>query len=182
MGRQVVLDTELTGLKVGQKNGDKIISVGVVEIFNEKVIGKSAIWYINPKKKNTKKALEIHGLSDKFLSTQPEFKKVAQEILDFIGDSQIIHHCWYRKSDDTSTDERALNFELKDNGFKAIPHHQWVNIKKWAQKLSKDNNSLDDMLTRYGIDKSTRAKNHGALIDAELTAKLYLKMAPSFKK
>jgi DNA polymerase-3 subunit epsilon len=182
MGRQVVLDTELTGLNVGKPNGDKLVSVGIVEIFNGQVTGKSAIWYINPLRKSTKKALEIHGLSETFLSTKPEFKKVAQEILDFIGDSEIIHHCWYRQSDDTSTDERALNFELKDNGFKTIPHSQWVNIKKWAQSLSKDKNSLDDMLDRYGIDRNARKKNHDALIDAEMTAKLYLKMAPAFKK
>lgn len=177
--RVVVFDAEFTGLDV--ENDDRIISVGLVEVFNNKAMGKKKDWIINPDgQQSHPRALKIHGLTDEFLKTHPLFYDVAQEILDFIDDDIIVHHCWYG-SDDYSTDEIAMNTELVRAGFEAIPHHKWLNMKKWAQAVSPCGNSLDQMLDLYKIDRSARAKHHGALIDAKLTAKVYKKMAPVFR-
>ena len=186
MTRTVVLDLEFTGLDVD--GVDRIVSVGIVELFNGKATGKKKEWFINPERPNDPAAEKIHGLTDEFLKTQPVFKDVVQEIVDFIDDAEIIHFCRYRKSDEHSTDERALTNEFNRAGRKPIPHESWFNMKKWAETLFSASDpkkgpstiSLDNMLDHFKINRNTRAKHHGALIDAELTAELYEKMAPLF--
>lgn len=180
MTRVVVLDTELTGLDLA--DGDRVISVGLVEVFNGVATGVEKEWEINPEgRKSHPDAALVHGLSDDYLKTQPPFKDVAQEMIDFIDGDEIVHHCWYDKNTDHSTDEDFMNMELQKAGFAEIPHGQWLNIKKWAQQIDPQHNSLDSMLDHFNIDRNSRAQYHGALIDARLTAEYYLQAAPKFK-
>jgi|TARA_R110000868_G_scaffold290858_2_gene551093 DNA polymerase-3 subunit epsilon len=180
MTRVVVLDTELTGLELD--DGDRVISVGLVEVFNGVVSGVEKEWEFDPEgRKSHPDAALIHGLSDDYLKDKPLFKDVAQEILDFIDGDEIVHHCWYDKVSDHSTDEDFMNMEFQKAGFGEVGHGQWLNIKKWAQQIDPQHNSLDSMLDRYNIDRTSRAQFHGALVDARLTAEYYLKVAPQFK-
>jgi DNA polymerase-3 subunit epsilon len=180
MARLVVLDTELTGLDID--TGDRIIAVGLVEIFNGKITGVEKEWFMNPEgRASHPDAAKVHGITDAFLKNQPVFKDVAQEILDFIDGDEIVHHCWYDKVTDCSVDEDITNIELVRAGFAAIPHTDWLNIKKWAQQVDPIKNGLDSMLDLYKIDRSSRAQFHGALVDAKLTAEYYLKIAPQFR-
>ena len=174
MENLIVLDLELTGLDI--EAGERIVSLGLVKLGKQPSRDTKREWFFNPEKPSGADGLRIHGLTEEFLSQFPDFQALSAVIHRFIGNGTIIHHCWFRESDDTSTDERALNMEFSRAGLNIIPHSRWINIKKAAIALSATANSLNDMLDRFNIDRSARNKHHGALIDAELTTTLFRKM------
>jgi DNA polymerase-3 subunit epsilon len=170
--RFVALDLELTGLDI--EGGDRIISIGASEIINGGLTGRSLKVFANPCRKSTAQAFAVHGIHQSSLDQHPPIEKILPDVLKFLEPSLIIHHCWYR-ADDTSTDERAMHAELQRAGFDVFPHDRWLNIKKWAQHLSPEENSLNDMLARYKIEER-RNEFHCPDQDARLTAQVFLKM------
>ena len=171
-GRSVVIDLEMTGIPLS--DGHRVVSIGLVELINAEQIGEKREYFVNPERPNNPRAYEMHGLSDEFLAEQPLFKAYAEEILAFIGTSPLVHHCWYGENDH-SVDEDFFEMEMQRAGYDTIPHDRWINMKKWAQMISTDANSLNNMLDQFEVDRSGRegVKGHGALDDAELTAQLY---------
>ncbi len=179
MARVVVLDAEFTGPDITK--GDRIVSLALVEMCDDKFTGREKEWFFNPQgRKNTPTAEKLHGLTAEFLENKPLFKESAPEILDFIDKAQIIHHCWLFEDTALSKDEVMFNLEMTKAGFDPIAHDRWVNIKEWAKKLDSKQNSLNDMLKYFDIDASARQKHHGALVDAKLTGQYYQKIKPKF--
>lgn len=173
--RQIVYDTETTGLSV--KNGqDRIIEFAGVEIVDGVITGKHLHFYCNPEgKASDAKAFAVHGISDDFLKTQPLFSEQLPQLLDFISGAEIIAH------NGSTFDELALNMEMQKAKH---PVTLWEVVSKATDslKISKQVNgdktkrhSLDVLCDVFGVDRSNRTL-HGALIDCELLAEVYLKM------
>lgn len=185
--RKIAIDTELTATNID--GGDRIIQIGIVEIFNNKTIGQSYSWYCDPEGRNSSPdALRIHKISDKFLTSQPTFKQQQQEIRDVIGNSLIVHHCWLMENHEPmSVDEYAMFNEFKRSGITPLPHAQWINTKMWAhQELNGDipytnqGSSLDLVIRKYDIDTGSRDDKHDACEDARIHADAYIAMAPTY--
>lgn len=185
--RVIALDTELTGLDL--ENGDRIIQLGLVEIINEKTLGKERKWTFNPEgRKSHPNALKIHKLSDQFLSRFKSFSNHIMEIQDFIGDSPITHHCWiHEKQAPISPDEYALRLEFERVGAEPINHHQWINTKIWAHQILNGNkpytnhgSSLIAISEHLGIDTTPLKGAHDALSDAKIHAQNFITMRPKF--
>lgn len=167
MLREIILDTETTGLDPA--TGDRIVEIGAVELVNHLPTGRTFHVYINPERDMPKEAEAVHGLSSAFLSDKPVFAAIAQEFLDFIADATLIIH-------NASFDMAFLNAELGFLRFPAIPPERVVDTLHIArQKHPGSGNSLDALCRRYGIDNSRRTK-HGALLDSELLAEVYLEL------
>ena len=165
--REIVLDTETTGLDVSQ--GHKIIEIGALEIMNLVPSGKTLHLYINPERDIDPDAIKIHGITNEFVSDKPLFKNVAQEFLDFIGDDNLVIH-------NASFDMGFLNFELNHAGFRSISNENVIDTLKIArQKFPGAQASLDALCRRFQIDNSHRDL-HGALIDADLLASVYVEL------
>jgi len=167
MLREIILDTETTGLDPA--TGDRIVEIGAVELVNHLPTGRTFHVYINPERDMPKEAEAVHGLSTAFLRDKPVFAAIAGEFLDFIGDATLIIH-------NASFDVAFLNAEL---GFLRLPPllpERVVDTLHMArQKHPGAANSLDALCRRYGIDNSRRTK-HGALLDSELLAEVYLEL------
>ena len=167
MIREIILDTETTGLDPAK--GDRIVEIGAVELLNHLPTGRTFHVYINPERDMPKEAEAVHGLSSAFLSDKPVFAAIAQDFLDFIADATLIIH-------NASFDMAFLNAELGFLRLPAIPPEQVVDTLHIArQKHPGAANSLDALCRRYGIDNSKRTK-HGALLDSELLAEVYLEL------
>ena len=165
--REIVLDTETTGLD--PFTGDRIVEIGAVELFNHMPTGETYHQYINPERDMPAGAFAVHGLSIEFLSDKPVFSNVAQAFLDFIGDSRLIIH-------NASFDMKFLNAELDWSSFKKIPMAQSLDTLAIARKkFAGAQNSLDALCRRFGIDNSSRTL-HGALLDSEILAEVYLEL------
>ncbi|MFN4140628.1 DNA polymerase III subunit epsilon [Aestuariivirga sp.] len=165
--REIILDTETTGLDPA--TGDRIVEIGAVELINHLPTGRSFHVYINPERDMPKEAEAVHGLSATFLSDKPVFAAIAQEFLDFIADATLIIH-------NASFDIAFLNAELGFLRLPAIPPERVVDTLHIArQRHPGAANSLDALCRRYGIDNSKRTK-HGALLDSELLAEVYLEL------
>lgn len=165
--REIILDTETTGLS--PLTGDRLVEIGCVELINHLPSGKTYHVYINPERDMPKEAEAVHGLSAQFLKDKPLFKTVAQDFLDFIQEAPLIIH-------NASFDMGFLNFELGKIGKPAIPNSQVIDTLMLARKAHPMGpNSLDALCRRYGVDNSKRTK-HGALLDAELLAEVYLEL------
>ncbi len=165
--REIVLDTETTGLDVSQ--GHKIIEIGALEIMNLVPSGKTLHLYINPERYIDPDATKIHGITDEFVSDKPLFKYVAQEFLDFIKDDRLVIH-------NASFDMGFLNFELNQAGFPSISNENVIDTLKIArQKFPGAQASLDALCRRFQID-NTHRDLHGALIDADLLASVYVEL------
>ena len=163
--REIVLDTETTGLD--PNDGHKIVEIGCVELQNHIPTGKSYHQYINPERRVPKESTEIHGLDDKFLKNQPIFSKIVPSFLEFIAESKLIIH-------NASFDIKFLNFELKE--VNAIQPSRVIDTLKIArEKFPGSPASLDALCRRFGIDNSNR-KVHGALLDSEILAAVYLEL------
>ena len=167
--RQIVLDTETTGLD--HRMGDRIIEIGCVELLNRKLTGQRFHRYLNPEREVEAGALAVHGLTNEFLHDKPKFDEVAAEFLDFIQGAELVIH-------NASFDVGFLNNELALS--QAAPLEQCcagvVDTLKLARELHPGRkNSLDALCERYAIDNSGRML-HGALLDAELLAEVYLAM------
>ena len=167
MIREIILDTETTGLDPA--TGDRIVEIGAVELLNHLPTGRTFHVYINPERDMPKEAEAVHGLSSAFLSDKPVFAAIAQEFLDFISDSALVIH-------NASFDIGFLNAELGFLRLGPIPPERVIDTLHIArQKHPGSANSLDALCRRYGIDNSKRTK-HGALLDSELLAEVYLEL------
>jgi DNA polymerase III subunit epsilon len=165
--REIVLDTETTGLS--PRDGHRIVEIGAVELINHMPSGESFHVYLNPMRDMPREAEAIHGLSSEFLKDKPTFDAIADSFLAFIGkDPMIIHNA--------SFDMTFINWELMAIGRQAIDPAQVVDSLAIAkQKYPMASNSLDALCRRFGIDLSKRTK-HGALLDSELLADVYLEL------
>ena len=165
--REVVLDTETTGLDV--HSGHKIIEIGALEIINLVPSGRTLHLYINPERDIDKEAIKIHGITQEFISNKPTFKQIAQEFLDFINNDQLVIH-------NASFDLAFLNSELRQIGFQTISEDKVIDTLKIArQKFPGAQASLDALCRRFQIDNSHR-ELHGALIDADLLSSVYVEL------
>jgi DNA polymerase III subunit epsilon len=167
--RQIFLDTETTGLSAD--NGDRIIEIGCVELFNRKLTGNNKHFYLNPERDSHEDALKVHGISNEFLRDKPKFDAVADELLDYLRDAEIIIH-------NAQFDVGFLNKELELIGKPSF--HEFVASVTDTLKMAKEmypgkRNSLDALCDRLGVDNSGRTL-HGALLDAELLADVYINL------
>jgi DNA polymerase III subunit epsilon len=165
--REIILDTETTGLS--PLTGDRLVEIGCVELINHIPSGKTYHVYLNPERDMPKEAEAIHGLSGAFLKDKPLFKTVVQDFLAFVSDTPLIIH-------NASFDMGFINAELGRVGLTAIPPSQVIDTLQMARRSHPMGpNSLDALCKRYGIDNAKRTK-HGALLDAELLADVYLEL------
>ena len=168
--RQIVLDTETTGLEVEQ--GNRIIEIGAVELINRKPTGNHYHQYINPEREIEPGALEVHGLTVEFLSEKPVFASISQAFLDYIEGAELIIH-------NAPFDLGFLNMELRrlDPSFIPIEKNNSIidSLVMARRKHPGQKNSLDALCRRYQVDNSTR-ELHGALLDAEILADVYLRL------
>ncbi|MEO1139687.1 MAG: DNA polymerase III subunit epsilon [Pseudomonadota bacterium] len=165
--REIVLDTETTGFEPHQ--GDRIVEIGGVELFNHMPTGRTYHQYINPERSMPKEAFEVHGLGDDFLRDKPVFAKIAQEFLEFVGDAKLVIH-------NAAFDMKFLNAELGWVKLPTLPWEQAIDTLDIARrKFPGSPASLDALCRRFGIDNSDRTL-HGALLDSEILAEVYLEL------
>jgi DNA polymerase-3 subunit epsilon len=165
--RKITLDLETTGLN--PLEGPKIIEIGCVELINNFPTGNTWQTYINPKRNIPQEAFEIHGLTEEFLENKPFFKDTIDEFLNFIKDSDLIIH-------NAKFDMKFINYELEANNLNPISNNKIIDTIDIAKNMFPgQSNSLDALCKRYKIDLEKR-KFHGALLDAELLAEVYLEM------
>ncbi len=165
--RQVVLDTETTGFEPAE--GHRIVEIGCVELFDHLPTGRSFRAYLNPERLVPPETTRIHGLTDEFLADKPKFVEVVEEFLEFLGDAALVIH-------NASFDLKFVNSELHRVGKPPIPHARAIDTIEIAKsKIPGARYSLDELCKRFAIDLSARTK-HGALLDAELTAQVYLEL------
>lgn len=169
MTRQIVLDTETTGLEV--ELGHRIIELGAVELMNRRPTGNHFHYYINPERESDEAALQVHGISNEFLLDKPKFCDIAAQFLDYISGAELIIH-------NAAFDIAFLDAELARAGFPPVGECCTSVIDTWqlARELHPGKkNGLDALCERYAIDNSARTL-HGALLDAQLLAEVYLAM------
>jgi len=165
--REIVFDTETTGLSPA--GGDRIVEIGCVELFNRVETGRSFHSYFNPGRPMPSEAEAVHGLSDRFLSDKPNFHDVCEGLLEFIGDSPLVAH-------NASFDFGFINHELGSCGRPLVCTSRMVDTLAIArQKFPGAKHSLDALCMRFGVDRSQRIK-HGALLDAQLLAQVYVEL------
>jgi DNA polymerase-3 subunit epsilon len=168
--RQVILDTETTGIRV--EEGHRIIEIGCIEMIDRKLTGKHFHYYLNPEREVEAGALAVHGLTNEFLKDKPVFRALVKEFMDFINDAELIIH-------NAPFDVGFLNNEL------FLTRQPWKTITDYCsvldtlpiarQKHPGQRNSLDALCKRYAVD-NTKRELHGALLDANLLAQVYLAM------
>lgn len=168
MLREIVLDTETTGLD--WKTGDRLIEIGCIELVNRIPSGREFHRFINPEDRQVHPDAEaVHGISNEFLKDKPRFIEIVDEFLEFIGDAMLVIH-------NASFDIGFINMELERAGRPPIPPERVVDTLALARrKHPAGPNSLDALCKRYGIDNSKRVK-HGALMDSELLAEVYIEL------
>lgn len=169
MSRLIVLDTETTGLSA--ENGDRIIEIGCVELLNRKLTGHNLHHYINPERDSHEDALKVHGISNEFLRDKPKFAQIADELIAYLEGAEIIIH-------NAAFDVGFLNKEFERLG--KPPLSTWVagvtdTLVMAKQIFPGKRNSLDALCDRLGVDNSGRTL-HGALLDAELLADVYINL------
>lgn len=165
--REIVLDTETTGFEPSE--GHRIVEIGAVELFNHMPTGRTYHQYINPQRDMPIEAFNVHGLSEAFLRDFPVFREVGQAFRDFVGDATLVIH-------NAAFDVKFLNYELGKVG---VTHLKWENVidtlTMARRKFPGSPASLDALCRRFGIDNSMREK-HGALLDSEILAEVYLEL------
>lgn len=165
--REIVLDTETTGFEPGE--GDRIVEIGAVELWNHLPTGKVYHQYINPERAMPQSAFEVHGLGDDFLRDKPVFGAVGQAFLDFVGDAKLVIH-------NAAFDMKFLNAELGWVNLPRLPWEQAIDTLAIARrKFPGSPASLDALCRRFGVDNTAREK-HGALLDSEILAEVYLEL------
>jgi DNA polymerase-3 subunit epsilon len=167
--RQIILDTETTGLS--PKNGDRIVEIGCIELLNRRLTGNSLHFYINPERDIPEEAARIHGLRAEFLSDKPIFKDLAEEIISFTKDAEVIIH-------NASFDMGFLDMEFRKAGyplFSSMISGVIDTLKDAQQMFPGKRNNLDALCQRFEVRNDHRTF-HGALLDAELLAEVYLCM------
>jgi DNA polymerase-3 subunit epsilon len=167
--RQIILDTETTGLSV--EDGHRIIEIGCLEVVNRRITGNNLHFYVNPERAIDEGAMAVHGITEDMLRDKPRFADVAQEILRFVSGAQVIIH-------NAPFDEGFLDAELARIGagrFREACEDILDTLAMARQLHPGKRNSLDALCDRYGVSNAHR-KLHGALLDAELLADVYLSM------
>jgi DNA polymerase-3 subunit epsilon len=165
--REVVLDTETTGFD--PVDGHRIVEIGCVELIDHFPTGKSLQFYLNPERDIPLESQKIHGLTYEFLSDKPLFAAVVEELMEFIGDAPLVIH-------NASFDIKFLNAELHRVSKPLVHISRAIDTIEIAKaKIPGARYSLDELCKRFGVDLSARTK-HGALLDAELTAQIYLEL------
>ena len=165
--RELVLDTETTGFDPAE--GDRIVEVACLELVNHVQTGRHWRRYINPERDMPEAAFEVHGLSEDFLKDHPVFAEIAEDFLDFIGDDKLVIH-------NAEFDMRFLNAELRMLGKEPLAMGRAIDTLAIArQKYPGAPASLDALCRRFGIDNSERTY-HGALLDCQLLAEVYLEL------
>ena len=167
--RQVFLDTETTGLYA--EGGDRVIEIGCVELVNRKLTGNNLHFYLNPGRDSHEEALAIHGITSEFLSDKPKFEEVAEALLEYLQNAHVIIH-------NAAFDIGFLDMELKLTGRPVFKEHvsSVVDTLVMAKEMFPGKrNSLNALCDRLGVDNSGRTL-HGALLDAELLAEVYINL------
>jgi len=165
--REIIFDTETTGLD--PRTGDRMVEIGCIEVVNRVPTGSTFHAYFNPGRSMPAEAQAVHGLSDSFLSDKPAFAERAVELLEFLGDCPLVAH-------NAGFDMAFLNAELALCAMPAIPAARMVDTVALARARHPGAKlSLDALCSRYGIDRSHRVR-HGALLDAELLAQVYVEL------
>jgi DNA polymerase-3 subunit epsilon len=165
--REIVLDTETTGFDPEQ--GDRIVEIGAVELMNHLPTGRTYHQYINPQRTMPEDAFKVHGLSDAFLADKPLFKDIASAFLAFVGDARLVIH-------NAAFDMKFINAELGWLSMPAIPFDRATDTLMIARRRFPGSPaSLDALCRRFGIDNSSRTL-HGALLDSEILAEVYLEL------
>lgn len=165
--REICLDTETTGLD--PKDGHRIVEIGCIEIINKVRTGKSFHTYINPERDMPQEAFRIHGISSDFLKDKPKFTTIVQDFLAFIGNSKLVIH-------NASFDMKFINHHLRACNLEIIERGNVIDSLEIARnKFPGAGNSLDALCKRFSVDLSRRVK-HGALLDAELLADIYIEL------
>jgi DNA polymerase III subunit epsilon len=166
MGREIILDTETTGL---DRKLDRIVEIGCVEIIDLLPTGKTYHQYCNPLTPNHREALRVHGLSDVFLSTKPTFKRIHNTFLRFIGDARLVAH-------NAAFDLGMLNAELKRLDLDPLENEVVDTMELAKAKHPRRKHTLDALCSLYDIDSSRRSEHHGAMLDSELLSKVYIEL------
>ncbi|TNC74306.1 DNA polymerase III subunit epsilon [Rubellimicrobium roseum] len=165
--REIVLDTETTGFD--PETGDRIVEIGAVELLNHLPTGRTYHEYINPERAMPAEAFAVHGLGDDFLRDKPKFAQVATSFVEFVGDARLVIH-------NAAFDMKFLNHELGRCGYPAMPMDRAIDTVLMARrKFPGAPASLDALCRRFGIDNSARTL-HGALLDSEILAEVYLEL------
>ena len=165
--REIVLDTETTGFD--PTTGDRIVEIGAVELEGHIPTGRTYHQYINPERAMPDEAFQVHGLGDDFLRDKPKFAEVGRAFLDFVGDAKLVIH-------NAAFDIKFLNAELGWMGLPSIPWDQAIDTLDIARrKFPGSPASLDALCRRFNIDNSSRTL-HGALLDSEILAEVYLEL------
>ncbi len=167
--RQIVLDTETTGLSA--ENGDRIIEIGCVELLNRKLTGNNLHFYVNPERDSHEDALKVHGISNEFLRDKPKFAAISDQLLDYLRDAEVIIH-------NAPFDISFLNKEMERLGrppITTILGQVTDSLVMAKEMFPGKRNGLDALCDRLGVDNSGRTL-HGALLDAELLADVYINM------
>ena len=166
--REICFDTETTGLNVN--NGDRLIEIGALELINHIPTGKIFHEYINPEREVPDEVVKVHGITTEFLADKPKFYEIAQKWVNFVGDDGIF------VAHNAEFDMRFINFELERCGF---PTYKWDRVVDTLAIAKNEfpgaRNNLDALCRRFNIDNSARIY-HGALLDAELLAEVYLQL------
>jgi DNA polymerase III subunit epsilon len=165
--REIIFDTETTGLDPLQ--GDRLVEIGCIELVNRFPSGKTFHFYFNPERDMPEGAFRVHGLSVEFLRDKPLFAEKAEELIAFLGDAQLVAH-------NAMFDLGFLNAELDRAGYAGVTRERLIDTLLLARrKHPGSSNRLDDLCSRYSVDNSRRTK-HGALLDAELLAEIYIEL------
>ncbi len=165
--REIVLDTETTGFE--PKQGDRIVEIGGVELLNHMPTGRTYHQYIDPKRAMPENAFKVHGLGDDFLRGKPVFAEIADAFLEFVGDAKLVIH-------NAAFDMKFLNAELRWLNKHQLPWEQAIDTLAIARKKFPGSPaSLDALCRRFNIDNGARTL-HGALLDSEILAEVYLEL------
>lgn len=165
--REIVWDTETTGIMPG--DGHRIVEIGAVELVGRRLTGRTFHTYLDPQRAMPKDAERVHGLSSEFLTGQPVFEQVIDDFLEFIADAPLVAH-------NAAFDMEFLNWELKRAGLHPVPMSRAIDTLEMSRRIHPGaKHTLDALCNRYGIDLSARVK-HGALLDAELLAHVYIEL------
>ena len=165
--REIVFDTETTGFEPG--DGHRIVEIGLVELMDHFPTGEELRFYLNPEREVPIESQRVHGLSNEFLADKPLFADVAEEFLAFVADSTLVIH-------NASFDIKFINAELARVSRAPIPLSRSIDTIEIAKrKFPGARYSLDELCRRFGVDLTARSK-HGALLDAQLTAEIYLEL------
>jgi DNA polymerase III subunit epsilon len=171
--REIVLDTETTGMD--PVKGDRLVEIGCVELENMLPTGRHYHVYINPERDIPAEATAVHGITDAFVKDKPTFGEIVGDFLDFIGNDRLVIH-------NAEFDVKFLNAELRQFGFPSLDNRRVLDTLKMArEKFPGSPANLDALCRRFGIDNSSRTY-HGALLDSQLLAEVYLEMAGGRQK